>query len=93
MAKLIKNGKVVDDNWQVLPADATEVPAGPVIVPLATGTVQSMCRFVMVLFPLYLLAAKLCSSERMAPLLLVLACSLLTGMCAMLAFLVTAAMA
>ncbi|MCB1954599.1 MAG: DUF934 domain-containing protein [Rhodocyclaceae bacterium] len=35
MAKLIKNGKVVDDNWQVLPADATEVPAGPVIVPLA----------------------------------------------------------
>ena len=26
MAKLIKNGKVVDDNWQVLPADATEVP-------------------------------------------------------------------
>ncbi|MCB0323781.1 MAG: hypothetical protein KDD69_09420 [Bdellovibrionales bacterium] len=65
----------------------------PVIVPLATGTVQSMCRFVMVLFPLYLLAAKLCSSERMAPLLLVLACSLLTGMCAMLAFLVTAAMA
>ncbi len=35
MAKLIKNGNIIDDSWQVLPADATEVPAGPVIVPLS----------------------------------------------------------
>lgn len=40
MAKLIKNGLIVSDNWQVLPADDTvaakdlAIPSGPVLVPL-----------------------------------------------------------
>lgn len=35
MPKIIKDGAVIDDSWQILPADATEVPDGPVIIPLA----------------------------------------------------------
>lgn len=35
MAKLIHRGAIRDDAWQVLPADAVEVPAGKVLVPLA----------------------------------------------------------
>ena len=35
MAKLIYKGEIHDDEWQVLAADAAEVPAGKVIVPLA----------------------------------------------------------
>lgn len=33
--KMIKDGAVVDDRWQVLDAEATEVPEGAVIVPLS----------------------------------------------------------
>lgn len=33
--KIIKDGAVTDDNWQVLDAEATEVPEGAVIVPLS----------------------------------------------------------
>lgn len=32
---LIRNRRVEDDRWQTLALDATEIPAGPVIVPLA----------------------------------------------------------
>ncbi len=35
MAKLIQNGRIRDDDWQVLPADTAAVPQGKVIVPLA----------------------------------------------------------
>lgn len=33
--KLIKNGQLVDDQWQLLDAEIESLPAGPVIVPLA----------------------------------------------------------
>ncbi|WP_101759443.1 DUF934 domain-containing protein [Oceanicoccus sp. KOV_DT_Chl] len=33
--KIIKDGAVIDDQWQLLAADATEIPAGAVIIPLA----------------------------------------------------------
>jgi uncharacterized protein (DUF934 family) len=35
MSRIIRNRQVEDDRWQTLAADATEIPAGPVIVPLA----------------------------------------------------------
>jgi uncharacterized protein (DUF934 family) len=35
MSQIIRNRQVEDDRWQTLAADATEIPAGPVIVPLA----------------------------------------------------------
>ena len=35
MPKIIKAGDVFDDSWQLVAKDATEIPAGPVIVPLA----------------------------------------------------------
>ena len=35
MAQVIRNRHVEDDRWEILPADATEVPSAPVIVPLA----------------------------------------------------------
>lgn len=35
MTQIIRNRRVEDDLWQTLPAEATDVPAGPVIVPLA----------------------------------------------------------
>ena len=35
MAKLIHKGEIRNDDWQVVPTEATEVPAGKVIVPLA----------------------------------------------------------
>ena len=35
MTPIIRNRKVEDDRWQTLAADATEIPAGPVIVALA----------------------------------------------------------
>ena len=33
--KIIKGNTVVDDQWQVLEKDATDIPSGPVIVPFA----------------------------------------------------------
>lgn len=33
--RIIKDGAIVDDNWQVIDADATEIPEGPVIIPLS----------------------------------------------------------
>jgi uncharacterized protein (DUF934 family) len=38
--KIIKDNAVVDDQWQVLAKDATEVPAGAVIVPYALWDAQ-----------------------------------------------------
>lgn len=38
--KIIKDGAVVDDKWQVLDAEATEVPDGAVIVPLSLWNEQ-----------------------------------------------------
>ena len=38
--KMIKDGAVVDDSWQLLEADATEVPEGQVIVPLSLWNEQ-----------------------------------------------------
>ncbi|MCB1905975.1 MAG: DUF934 domain-containing protein [Rhodocyclaceae bacterium] len=35
MAKLIVDGKICNDDWQVVPADATELPDGRLIVSLA----------------------------------------------------------
>jgi len=35
MSEIIRNRRVEEDRWQTLPAEATDVPAGPVIVPLA----------------------------------------------------------
>ncbi len=32
---IIRNRRVEDDRWETLAADATDIPAGPVIVPLA----------------------------------------------------------
>ena len=41
MAKLICKGRIRDDDWQVLPAEAGEVPDGKVIVPLALWQAQA----------------------------------------------------
>ncbi|WP_339337818.1 DUF934 domain-containing protein [uncultured Oceanicoccus sp.] len=38
--KIIKDGAVVEDQWQVLDTEATEVPEGAVIVPLSLWTQQ-----------------------------------------------------
>ena len=35
MTKIIRNRHVEDDRWETLPAEATTIPQGPVIVPLA----------------------------------------------------------
>ena len=35
MSQVIRNRRVEDDRWETLPAGTTELPAGPVIVPLA----------------------------------------------------------
>ncbi|TQV81289.1 DUF934 domain-containing protein [Exilibacterium tricleocarpae] len=35
MPNLIKNGAIVTDDWTLLDADATDIPAGKVIAPLA----------------------------------------------------------
>ena len=35
MSQIIRNRQVEEDRWETLPAEATEIPAGPVIVPLA----------------------------------------------------------
>lgn len=34
MPKMIKNNQIVDDQWLLLPKDATDIPDGPIIVPL-----------------------------------------------------------
>lgn len=33
--KIIKDGKVIDDQWQLVASDATDIPAGKVIIPLS----------------------------------------------------------
>ena len=38
--KIIKDGAIVDDNWQVIDADATEIPEGAVIIPLSLWNSQ-----------------------------------------------------
>jgi len=36
MGRLIKNRQIIDDPWQLI-ADDAELPAGPMIIPLARG--------------------------------------------------------
>ena len=38
--KIIKDGTVVDDKWQILDIEATEVPEGDIIVPLSLWNQQ-----------------------------------------------------
>jgi uncharacterized protein (DUF934 family) len=40
MTQIIRNRRVEDDRWEILPADATNISQGPVIVPLALWKAQ-----------------------------------------------------